>query len=56
MKQHGETERYDDTFYVASVGTCKGDSGGPAFVEEILSSAITKTSTNHTDISWANTT
>ena len=34
MKQHGETERYDDTFYVASVGTCKGDSGGPAFVEE----------------------
>ena len=34
MKQHGKTERYDDTFYVASVGTCKGDSGGPAFVEE----------------------
>ena len=34
MKQHGETERYGDTSYVASVGTCKGDSGGPAFVEE----------------------
>ena len=34
MKQHGETERYGDTTYVASVGTCKGDSGGPAFVEE----------------------
>ena len=35
MKQHGETERYGDTSYVASVGTCKGDSGGPAFVEEM---------------------
>ena len=34
MKQDGETVRYDDTFYVASVGTCRGDSGGPAFVEE----------------------
>ena len=34
MKQDSETVRYNDTFYVASAGTCKGDSGGPAFVEE----------------------
>ena len=34
MKQDGETVRYGNTFYVASAGTCNGDSGGPAFVEE----------------------
>merc|ERR1719222_653123 len=30
----GKTERFGTTSYLASVGTCRGDSGGPSFVEE----------------------
>ena len=34
VEQHDPARRYGSTGYVASVGTCKGDSGGPLFVKD----------------------
>ena len=34
VKSDGPVERYGSTSYVASVGTCNGDSGGPVFIQE----------------------
>jgi len=34
VPKEGKTERYGQTSYVASPGTCKGDSGGPVFVRD----------------------
>jgi len=41
MREHGPATRFGGSSYVASVGTCMGDSGGPSFVRDGFDFVVT---------------